>query len=261
MNDSKPDKRLKLYFDDAASWARDREQLARTSKRTAWIVAALAFAVAVLEAIALLLLTPLKRVEPITLMVDRQTGYVQALRPLDAELVSPDHALTQSFIVQYVIAREGFDIDSLQSDYRKVALWSAGMARSDYLAKMQANNPDSPLARYPRSAIVEVRVKTVTSIGQNSVLVRFDTIRRDASAQGGATNSWAAVVRYTYAHEPLSVADRFINPLGFQVLRYRRSQEALTLSSNDGTVAATPAAPTAYPPSAVSGSTLGQRAP
>ena len=62
------------------------------------------------------MLMPLKTVEPYTLLVDRQTGFVQALRPIDAERIAADRALTQSFLVQYVIARESFDIDSLQDE-------------------------------------------------------------------------------------------------------------------------------------------------
>ena len=45
--------------------------------------------VAVLLAIALIVLMPLKTVEPYTLLVDRQTGFVQALEPLDPERISP----------------------------------------------------------------------------------------------------------------------------------------------------------------------------
>ncbi|WP_252407265.1 VirB8/TrbF family protein, partial [Escherichia coli] len=90
----------------------------RGSQRTAWIVAGVACAIALMEAAALLALTPLKTVEPYTLLVDRQTGYVQALKPLDAQQVSANAALTQSFLVQYVIARESFDAAALQSNYR-----------------------------------------------------------------------------------------------------------------------------------------------
>ncbi|WP_163366505.1 VirB8/TrbF family protein, partial [Klebsiella aerogenes] len=91
---------------------------------------------------------------PYTLLVDRQTGYVQALKPLDAQQVSANAALTQSFLVQYVIARESFDAAALQSNYRKVSLWSAGEARNAYVAGMQASNPESPLVRLPRMSVV-----------------------------------------------------------------------------------------------------------
>ena len=50
----------------------------------AWIVATVALVVALFEALALIVLTPLKTVVPYTLLVDKQTGYVQELKPLDA---------------------------------------------------------------------------------------------------------------------------------------------------------------------------------
>lgn len=87
---------------------------------------------AVLEAIALILLIPLKREVPYTLLVDRQTGFVEALKPLEHRSLTPDDALTRSFLVQYVIARESFDTATLQDNYRKVGLWSAGEARNDF---------------------------------------------------------------------------------------------------------------------------------
>ncbi len=227
MSDRKS-KRVGDYLRQADSWARDREAELRGSRRAAWIVAAAAVFVAICEALTLLFLMPLKRVEPYTLMVDHQTGFVQLLKPLDPQLVSADAALTQSFLVQYVIAREGFDIDSVQSDYRKVAAWSDGEARSSYLAAMPASNPDSPLARYPRSTVIDVAVKSVTSLGDHVAMVRFETSRRDAGQGDGAARAWVAVIRHGYANRPMSTADRYINPLGFHVSRYRRSAEAIT---------------------------------
>lgn len=226
MNRSKDE--LQGYFAEGGSWARDRSDMQRRSLKTAWIVAACACTVALCEAIALVALTPLKTVEPYTLLVDRHTGYVQALRPIDAQLTSSDAALTQSFLVQYVIAREGFASATLQSDYRKVALWSSGGARAEYLAMMQASNPASPLARLPRSTTVDVDVKSVSPLGPHAALVRFDTRRKDGAAQARSLGSWVAVVRYTYSSGAMSVADRMVNPLGFQVTSYRRSAEMLT---------------------------------
>lgn len=215
------------YYREAESWSQDRQDALRGSRRIAWIVAGVAATTAVLEAFALMLLTPLKTVEPYTLLVDRNTGFVQALKPLDAQRITGDTALTQSFLVQYVIARESFDIAALQANYRKVALWSAERARSDYVNSMQASNPDSPISRYPRSTVVDTRVKSVSPIGQGAVMVRFETQRRDAGAHVQMPASWVAVIRYRYSDVPMSAEERYSNPLGFQVLRYRRDAEAL----------------------------------
>jgi type IV secretion system protein VirB8 len=239
---------LDAYYKDAATWNRDRLEALNKSQRVAWWVAIGAGTIAVLEAGALILLTPLKTVEPYTLLVDRTTGYVQALKPLDADKVAPDTALTQSFLVQYVIARESFDIDTVQVNYNKVASWSAEQARSGYLSSVQVSNPQSPLVVYPRTTVIETRVKSVSPLGQNVALVRFDTIRRDAGGQVQAPQSWVSVIRYRFSGEPMKLEDRFVNPLGFRVLRYRRDPESAPPPQ------AVAVAPAAGPVEVVSGS-------
>lgn len=239
---------LDAYYAEAASWNRDRVGAMRSSQRIAWWIAGVAAAIALLEALALVLLTPLKTVEPYTLMVDRTTGYVQALKPLDQATIAPDAALTQSFLVQYVIAREGFDMGTLNANYRKVALFSADNARSSYLQQMQVSNPTSPLTIYPRSTTVDVRVKSVSPLGKDAALVRFETVRNDAGAQPQPAASWVAVIRYHYSDAPMSLEDRFVNPLGFEVTSYRKDAEVLT---PEAAPAASPAAGGAGPAAAV----------
>lgn len=223
---------LDAYYREAGSWAADKIGALRRSTRIAWIMASAAVVVAVSEAIALIVLMPLKTVEPYTLMVDRTTGFVQALKPLDPELLTPDRALVQSMLVQYVIARESFDIATLPTAYQKVGQWSAERARSDYLALMRPSNLDGPLALYPRSTIVETRIKSVSELGAQSALVRFDTIRRDEGGQRQRVQSWVAIVEYRFSGEPMTAEDRFLNPLGFQVLDYRRDAEALPVAGS-----------------------------
>ena len=54
---------LDAYYAEAGSWAKDRADALRASRRTAWWVAGAASVIAVCEALALLFLTPLKTVE------------------------------------------------------------------------------------------------------------------------------------------------------------------------------------------------------
>jgi len=213
------------YYREGASWAAQQAQSTRNVHRIAWVIAAIATIVAVLEAIALIALTPFKTVVPYTLLVDRQTGFVQALKPLERDVIAPDRALTRSLLAQYVIAREGFDIDSLREDYKKVALWSSGEARDRYLASMQSTNPASPIATLPRRALVQVQIASVNSLNENTALVRFITTRTDPGGQPMPPEHWAAVLNWRFSPDGLSDADRLTNPFGFQVLRYRRNSE------------------------------------
>lgn len=221
------DEALAEYFDSAESWSADREQSLASSRRVAWIVAAVLGLIAILEAVAIVIMLPLKAVEPYTLLVDKQTGYVQALKPLERQSITPDDALVKSFLAQYVIAREQFDIDSMRETYRKVALWSADEARSRYIARMQATNPESPLASLPRRALVEVQIKSISSLNADTALVRFSTIQTDPGGQPQEPQTWAAVLKYRFTGDAMSAADRMLNPLGFQVVRYRRDPEVL----------------------------------
>ncbi len=211
----------------ADSWAVSVTDDLQRSRRVAWIVATIAGVIALLLTIALVLLLPLKTVEPYTLLVDRQTGYVEELAPLERQTIAPDAALTRSFLVQYVIARESYDADSLQRDYRKVALWTEGDARQRYIRSMQASNPASPLAFLPSGSTLNTQITSVSSLSGNTSLVRFSTRRVDRGGRLQETLNWAAVISYRFSGAEMTAEDRLINPLGFQVTRYRRDAETL----------------------------------
>lgn len=212
----------------ADSWSASESDGLKRSRRNAWIVASVSAAVALLLAIALVLLLPLKTVEPYTLLVDRQTGHVEALAPLDQQTIKADAALTRSFLVQYVIARESFDAGSVEQEYRKVGLWTAGTERQRYLAEMSSANPSSKISTLPRQAIVRTEVKSVSALSDGSALVRFQTVHSDQRGTSFAPEHWAAVVNYQYSGAAMSAEDRLLNPLGFQVTRYRRDAETLS---------------------------------
>src|SRR6478735_10295884 len=222
-----PDGNLEEYYREAESWSEDRQASVDRSVRLAWIVAGAAALIALVEAFALVALIPLKREVPYTLMVDRETGYVQALHPFEGETVTADAALTRSFLVQYVIGRESFDIDSLQESYRKVGLLSADEAREQYLALMRPSNPLSPQASLPRRTTVDTQIRSISSLSPNTAMVRFSTVRTDPGARTQVAQHWAAVVTYRYSNAEMSADDRLTNPLGFQVIRYRRDEETL----------------------------------
>ena len=234
---------LDEYYAAAESWSEDRVRAENRSRRIAWIVAGVTALVAVLEAFALVALIPLKREVPYTLMVDRQTGYVEALHPLDANRLTADAALTRSFLVQYVIARESFGADTIQSNYRKVALWSTGEARDHYLAQMRPGNPASPLASLTNGASVDVEVRSISSLNADTAFVRFTTIETSPGGQPQAAQNWVSTIRFQYTDAPMSDADRLINPLGFQVTRYRRDEETLPQASDEPPAATSAAAP------------------
>lgn len=226
MTDLSNDKDLKSTYREGNSWAGDRLADNARSRRIAWIIAGIATLVAALEAIALAGLIPLKTVVPMAVLVDKQTGAVTTVDPTKATEIAPDSALTRSMLAQYVTARETIDRASVSQDYRKVALWSGGEARTAYLAQMKPGNPTNPYVRMPGNATVQVVIRSVSPLDKASALVRYDLIEQGIAGTAPTIRPYVSLLRYQYRKRDLSEADRFINPLGFEVIQYRRDAEA-----------------------------------
>lgn len=212
------------YYAEAASWSQDVNGSLRASRSRARWAAGAALTVAALEALALMLLMPLKTVVPYTITVDRQTGYAQLTRGVELGPMSESDALVQSALAQYVIARETIDAADIAANYRKVGLWSNGSARREYLRGMDRSNPESVLNSANSATLITTTIKSITVMDKTNALVRFSTDRRDGD--GPVTRmDWAAVVQFGFTGAPLSMEDRLVNPLGFQVTHYRRDAE------------------------------------
>lgn len=215
------------YYAAARTWADDRVAAAARQTRLAWIVAGAAGGIAALLAIALALLVPLKSVQPYVVTVDRQSGAVEIATTLTDGKLTQNEAIIQAQLASYVRARETFDETDLRLQYALVQRLSAPTVARGYVTAMAAANPESPLRTLNRGDTIAVNVKSVSLVSPGAALVRFDT--RHSSLNGGQTSvqSFVAAISFGFANAPLRVEDRFDNPLGFQVTRYRRDIEGM----------------------------------
>jgi type IV secretion system protein VirB8 len=193
--------------------------------RIAWRVAAGAAAIALLLALALVLLVPLKSVQPYVLTVDRNTGAVEAANTLQNGRLSQNEAVIQAQLAGYVIARETFDATDLAQQYRRVQIMSAPPVARAYVSQMAANNPESPLRTLNRGDTVSIKIRSVSLIADGAGIVRFTATRTPAGSATGEPSNYVAALSFGFNGRPLRAADRYDNPLGFQVTRYRRDAE------------------------------------
>lgn len=212
------------YFGEARSWAQDSCAQAYRSRRAAWTVAGCATTLAIVQALGLLAVLPLKTVVPYTVLVDRNTGFAQVLREGDRPAVSANAALVQSLLAQYVIAREAFEPTMIEQAYRKVALWSSDGARTEYLAAM-ANRSLPKATATSADATIAVNIESVTLSGLHDAQVRFFTERRSIADAAPQRDFQIATLHFRFSGQPMSLEDRLINPLGLQVSSYHVDQE------------------------------------
>lgn len=213
------------YYAAAQSWSDDRVAAAARQSRLAWFVAGGAGGIALVLAIALALLVPLKTVEPYVVTVDRQSGSVQIATTLTRARLTENEAIIQAQLAGYVRARETFDATDLALQYARVQRLSAPPVAQTYVAAMAAANPASPLRTLGRGDTVAIEIKSVSLIAPGAALVRFDSRRTALAGTAPITQSHIAAISFGFADKPLRMEDRFDNPLGFQVTRYRRDTE------------------------------------
>ncbi len=213
------------YYAAAKSWSEGQSAVAARETRIAWRVAAGASIVALLLALAVAFLVPLKSVEPYVLTVDRQTGAVESAMTVQSGKLSQNEAVIQAQLASYVIVRETFDATDLSENYRRVLIMSSPPVAAAFVAQMAVTNPESPLRTLNRGDTVSVKIRSVSLINDNAALVRFTTVR--SAVGGGATPpvNFVAAISFGFNGRPLRQSDRYLNPLGFQVTRYRRDAE------------------------------------
>lgn len=214
------------YYAEGATWEYEVYLKQSLSRRRAWIVAGVASAIAVLAMLSVVLVLPLKEFAPYVVTKDKSTGYIEVTRGLKPGDLQDDEAVTMANIVQCLTARETFDAQDVKENFAAVNLCMAERALAEYLALYEQGSPSSPVQLYGYEGVVSVQIKSVQLLSPTTASVRFQTTLNMRERE--TVNHWVAAIQFRYVQKPASLADRFKNPLGFQITRYRRDQEILT---------------------------------
>jgi type IV secretion system protein VirB8 len=219
------------YYAQGQRWEASVYQTIRWSRNT-WRTLAIVLGVADLAAIgALYELVPLKGMEVVTFLVDKTTGFVEVAQPLERGALSQSEAVTRANVVRFIRSRETYDPRALKDNFDLASLFSAGQAASDLQAQWAASNPQNPMKLWGKETLIAVGVKSVIFLNDRTAAVRFETDRK--TDHDMTIDHWVANVRFRYSGEPMRNDWRFDNPLGFQVMEYRRDQE--TVRSGEAT--------------------------
>jgi type IV secretion system protein VirB8 len=222
---------LQEYFREAESWDADRSARFRRNARAAWGVAAAGWICAVASAVSLVVLMPLKRVEPFVVRVDNSTGIVDVV-PVYAGRAAPEEAVTRYFLTHYLTVCERFNFATAESDYEECGAFHSAQRNQAWYAMWSATNPASPLNVHKDGSSVRVQVNSVSFFTRASGLSDLAQVRYlKATRQPGGSEEkfthWVATIQYAYADPPRDPKTRRWNPLGFRIVDFRSEPEVL----------------------------------
>src|SRR5882757_6757797 len=172
----KNDAALERYFQEAASWDRDRTAMNERSVRIAWRIAIGACALTVMAIAALMLLMPLKRVDPFVIRIDNSTGIVDVV-PVYAGHAEMPEAVTRYFLDHYVTVCERFNFATAESDYEECGAYHTASRNQAWYTLWTKTNPASPLNVYEDGSTLRARVSSISFFERGSGVADLAQVR------------------------------------------------------------------------------------
>ncbi|EAH8734359.1 type IV secretion system protein [Campylobacter coli] len=217
---------MKNDFNTAVDYEASFRYLIDKSNKRAWLIAFVSIFIAIISIVAVVLLTPLKTIEPYVIRVDNTTGMVDILTMLDEKEISSNEALDKYFISQYVKAREGYYYELLNQDYLLTQLMSSEKVANEYRAWYEGENARDQILKNSN----EVNVQILSIVLGNSNGIKTSTIRakiitKNLNTRGLSESTKVITLSYDYILAKASEENRILNPLGFKVTNYRIDEE------------------------------------
>jgi len=162
-----------------------------------------------------------KSIEPYIIEVEEKSGVPTIVNQLTSENFTGDQMVRKYFINQFIHAASGYDPKTYKQDLEKVRLFSTPGVYGDYRNRINARalGADSQ---------IDVRIKSVQPLDNNTVQIRL--ARQITSKESGVeTKDEIITMGFYFAPEiNLTMEERLINPLGFQVSRYTIAEEVFS---------------------------------
>lgn len=209
------------------NWYSDRYQSILLQRRILMALTTVSMVCTLIAMIVIAYLTPLKGVEPFLIQVDPKSGITQLVDPISVKDITGLDAVNNYFIVQYIKARENYNVRDINSNITTVRLMSEpSTVYPQFKKEANPNNPQSAVARLGGSGNRSTRFKSITYLKPNQVQAR---IMVEETAANGGTLQFHKIVTlvFQYVKIELNTEERYINPLGFQVIEYRVDEDAL----------------------------------
>lgn len=223
-----------MAYTQAAQWfehrvAEDHRKKARNARLLAGIFGLLA----VMSTLAVMLLTPLKTVEPYVIRVDKNSGYMDIIKPLENRAESADIVQDKHFIAAYVMARESYNWASQSANYAFVQLTSSSDVFNEY-RNFQLSNKGY-VAKLGQSQQVEVDIDSIVLLPLSkepklnsdkqikTYQVRFTQTLLSAEGKvmpASKPIDWIVTLAIDHNNPPISEGEQWLNPLGYGVKAY-----------------------------------------
>lgn len=224
-----------IAYTNAAKWfeanvAKEHQAKAKRSNQLSYVFGVMAF----MAIGAVLMLTPLKTVEPYVVRVDNATGATDIVRP-GGQAKTQQQVDDEFNLANYVRFREGYNFADSDAMYATVELMSYPDTFTEYKNFQMSKKGYTETLGSNRQMKVEIRgvgfLKRDEAKGTGTAQVRIiKTVvdRNGVPDPSVKPATWQTTISYDYKNPPKKREQEWINPRGFGAKSYSKVQEAGT---------------------------------
>ena len=159
-----------------------------------------------------------KSLEPYVIEVESKTGIATIVDQLTSQSFTGDQMVRKYFINEFVHAASGYDPKTYKMDVEKVRLFSIPGIYADFRNRINARQLGADSA-------IEVRIKSISFSDEYTAQIR---ITEQFASDKDKPSIKDKVITMGFKFAPniqLTMEERLINPLGFQVSQYLIAEE------------------------------------
>lgn len=159
-----------------------------------------------------------KSLEPYVIEVESKSGIATVVDQLTSQNFTGDQVIRKYFINQFIHAASGYEPKTYKQDVDKVRLFSIPGIYGEFRNRINARELGT-------ESQIDVRIKSIQFTDSNNAQIR---IVKQTNLQGVDPVTVDQVISMGFYFSPnmqLSMEERLINPLGFQVNKYMIADE------------------------------------
>lgn len=158
-----------------------------------------------------------KSLDPYVIEVEEKTGVPTIVEQLSSKQFTGDQMVRKYFINQFIHAASGYDPKTYKMDAEKIRLFSTPAVYNDFRSRINAKDLGT-------DSTIDVRIKSVQFPDANTAQIRL--VRQiDMEGMSPVQKDEIITMTFYFANLNLTMEERLINPLGFQVSKYLIAEE------------------------------------
>jgi len=202
------------------SWYSNRYQIVLVQRNILLLLAVFSVIAMSFSIIFVKYIISSKSLEPYVIEVEEKSGIATVVDQMSSKTFTGDETIKKYFINQFIQSSTAYDPRTYKNDVEKVRLFSTPNVYSDFRKRINVRELGA------ESRII-VRIKSIQFPRPDTAQIRVttDKVMKGSSSSNKNKNE---LITLNFSFNPkiqLTMEERLINPLGFQVTSYVKSEE------------------------------------